>query len=369
MSIIPFIRLDRQFERLKPEVMPAIERILSKGQVLQGMETKKLESSLCKLLKKKYCITVNSGTDALNFSLASLNLPKGSKVAVSSMSFIASASVILHNDCIPVFVDVDPETMLMNQDNILELINNESIDAIIAVHLYGQMQPLEKVGKSAAAKKIPIIEDAAQSLGATRFAMPSEGYSEFTCISFDPTKVIGAYGSGGAILTNNPELAEHIKLLRYHGHSGDGEYILAGFNSQMAEIQASLLNIKLNYLKEWQKKRTIIAEHYNNELKDLDSIKFFKTLDGNVHNFHKYVILHENRDGLVKFLKNEGIITKIHYSTPLHQQKEFENISSKRQLSIVEKLAKNIISLPIYPELTISEISKVTESIKNFIVK
>jgi len=366
MTQIPFIRLDRQFKDLKKETINGIEQVLSSGKVLQGPQTKILENSISKITNNKFCISVGSGTDALNLSLLSLNLPKGSKVAVPAMSFISSASIILHNNLIPVFLDVSPETMLTDENYIYELLDKKKIDAIIAVHLYGQIQPLEEITKVTNLDNIPIIEDAAQSLGSLRFNKPIGSQGKITCISFDPTKVIGAYGSGGAVLTDDKEISKNIELLRYHGHIGNSEYPKPGFNSQISEIQALILNTKLRYLNKWQQKRNYVAKIFLNELKDINQINTLKVLNGNIHNFHKFVICCEDRDKLQEYLADKGIGTKIHYAIPLHQQKQFSKFAKNLSLPVVEQFSKKVLSLPIYPELEDNEINYTIENIKNF---
>lgn len=366
MSDIPFLRLDRQFDDLKDEVIPEITKVLKSGNVLQGPNSLNLENRISKLFKKKHCVLVNSGTDALSFSLSSLNLKAGSRIAVTSMSFIASASVILQNNFLPVFVDICPDTMLMDNSKLLKLIKERKIDAIISVHLYGQIHPLESLSDIIKKYKIPIIEDAAQALGAKRFDCNPGQFGEVTCLSFDPTKVIGAYGSGGAIVTDSNEIAKHIKMLRYHGNY-DGINKITGFNSQMAEIQAVIINKKLDYLNKWQDKRSKIADIFINELKSEKDISFFKVLEGNIHNYHKFVIKCEQRDELAKYLYQNGIQTKIHYKTPLHKHNQFNSyLNDSIKLTKVEELSEKIISLPIYPELEEKEIVKIVKKIKSF---
>ncbi len=345
--------------------MPAIENVLKSGRVLQGVQTKQVEEKIAKVFDLKHCVALNSGTDALSFSIAALGLKPKSRIAVPSMTFIASASAIVQNNCIPVFVDVNPTTMLMDQSKLINLINSNKVDAVIAVHLYGQMQPLRQIVNITKKKKIPVIEDAAQALGSKRNGNPPGQLSDITCLSFDPTKVIGAYGSGGAVMTNSLKFAEKVKLLRYHGNKG-AESILTGYNSQIAELQAAIINIKLKFLKSWQERRNRIAEIYLNELNSQNNLSFFKILEGNIHNNHKFVILCDERNKLLSFLDKQGIGTKIHYAIPLHNHKQFRNYSQKNDFEKVEHLSKHIISLPIYPELKEIEIKKVINSIKIF---
>ena len=346
--------------------MRATEEVLASGQVLQGPVVNRLEQRLCKSLDLEHCVTLGSGTDAVSFAIAALGLPEGSRIAAPTMTFVASASGIVHNRCIPVFVDVDPETMLMDEMALLDLIARRAVDAIVVVHLYGQLQNLDSVGRAAEEAGIPIIEDAAQALGATRHGKAPGRYGVATCVSFDPTKVIGAFGSGGALLTDDGGIAESVRRLRYHGHDGKGRYLLAGFNSQMHSIQAALLDVKFDHWKEWQSQRRTVAERFIHGLSNIGEVTLLKTLPGNVHNYHKFVFHAEKRDGLSSHLAELGIQTKIHYPVPLHQQPEFHSLIGTVRLPRAEAAARSILSLPIYPELTEDEIERVVAGIRSY---
>ena len=261
----------------------------------------------------------------------------------------------MEDNFLPVFVDICPDTMLMDNFKLLKLIKERKIDAIISVHLYGQIHPLESLSDIIKKYKIPIIEDLAQALGAKSLIVILDNL-ERLLVNFDPTKVIGAYGSGGAIVTDSNEIAKHIKMLRYHGNY-DGINKITGFNSQMAEIQAVIINKKLDYLNKWQDKSKI-ADIFINELKSEQDISF-KVLEGNIHNYHKFVIKCEQRDELAKYLYQNGIQTKIHYKTPLHKRQFNSYLNDNIKLTKVEELSEKIISLPIYPELEEKEIVKI----------
>jgi len=362
---IPFMRLDRQYYALKEHFLSAADNVLTHGRVLQGKEVLQLETELSQLFNVEYASTVNSGTDALVFALKSLNLTPGSKVAVTSLSFVASASAIVNAGHIPIFIDID-QYYLSEVDIMLDMIQNREIDAIIAVHLYGQMIDLSQVYPSAKSNNIPIIEDAAQCLGAHREgAMPGK-YSDVVCLSFDPTKVIGAFGSGGAILTNNQKINDYIKQCRYHGHRGNRIYDFVGFNSQMPSLQASFISIKLKYLSIWQERRTEIAKKYSSTLERIRDINAPQVLIGNTHVWHKYVLkINDKRDDLIDYLKEEGIATSIHYSKPLHLQPCFSEYAPiQREITKVEKYVDNILSLPIYPDLTDEEVNYICDSLE-----
>ncbi len=363
---IPFMRLDRQVADNRERFLDAAASVLDGGQVLQGPIVSELESRLCNITGLKHCVTLGSGTDAVSFSLAALKLPKGSRIAVPAMTFVASASPILLNHCAPVFVDVDPDTMLMDLEATRKLIENGEVEAVIAVHLYGQMLALEEIADVAQQANVPIIEDAAQVIGATRHGSFAGKFGRTMCVSFDPTKVIGAFGSGGAVLTDDKGLADHIRSIRYHGHEKAGHFVTPGYNSQMHSIQAAFLDIKLDHLDEWQTRRQEIARRYDRGLENLSTISALKVLSGNVHNYHKFVIVADDRDGLLDYLSEHGIQTKIHYPIPLHRQPVFDNGGSIPVLPKVESAVGSILSLPIYPELTDEEADRIIDGIQSF---
>ena len=366
---IPFMRLDRQFADIKSEIMSATESVLTHGRVLQGNEVSTLETRLAKLLHLPHAVAVGSCTDALFFSLKALGLQPGQRVAVTSFSFVASASAIVNAGGIPIFLDIDPTHFLTQKEQLQQHIQNQDIAGIIAVHLYGQMIDLSDIYAEAQKNGIFVIEDAAQCLGATCHTHPPGKHSDITCISFDPTKVIGAFGSGGAAVTQNDTLKEKLARLRYHGHAGNRVYHDVGFNSQLATVQAAWLDIKLNYLDTWQKKRQQIANTYSQRLGDLPNITTPTPIDGNEHIFHKYVLRLKNnkRDALASYLKNQGIDTSVHYNTPLHQQPCFNAYTSLQSpCPNTEKASQEVLSLPLYPELTADEINHICNQIYAF---
>lgn len=363
---IPFMRLDRQFSSLRKQLEPRLFAVLESGRVLQSPDVERLETRLAELFRQKHAVVVNSGTDALIFSLVSLGLPAETKVAVTSMSFIASASAIVHSGCRPVFIDVDPDTMLMDTERLLALMRARKVDAIVGVHLYGQLIDLDEVSREAQKLGIPIIEDAAQALGATRAGKPPGAHAEATCLSFDPTKVLGAYGSGGAIVTDRDDLATHVRRLRYHGHVGKRVYELCGYNSQLDSVQAAVLDVKLDHVDAWQRRRADIAATYSERLAACRGVRCLKTLPENQHNHHKFVLHAERRAELIEHLSSAGVQTSVHYSTPLHRQPCFAPYADELSLPRVEQAAQTILSLPIYAELQDSEVSHITSVIADF---
>jgi dTDP-4-amino-4,6-dideoxygalactose transaminase len=360
---IPFMRIDRQFASIREQVMPRVMKVLETGRVLQSEEVTALESRLATLHGKKYGVAVNSGTDALVVAIAGLGLKEGARIGVTSMSFVASASAIVLNRCRPVFVDVDPETMLMRVDHALSLVRSRAVDALVAVHLYGQLLELEELAREARERNIPIIEDAAQAIGSTRHGKPPGGYGDATCLSFDPTKVIGACGSGGALVTDREDIANVARLLRYHGHAGNRVYSRPGYNCQMDSIQAAIIDVKLDHMAEWQARRTAIAESYARGLAASSRVRLVRTEPGNVHNHHKFVLHVDDRASLVRRLDERGVQTSVHYTLPLHRQPCFAGVVEPVSLPAVERTAETILSLPMYAELTDDEVDYVVRAV------
>jgi dTDP-4-amino-4,6-dideoxygalactose transaminase len=360
--MIPFMRLDRQFQSIRGEVMRSVERVFTSGAVLQSREVASFEEKVANLTGTKYAVAVNSGTDALIFALKGLGLPTKSRVGVTSMSFIASVSAIIHAGLQPVFFDVNPHTMLMDSDSVVESIAKDELDAVLLVHLYGQSIDFENIVELAAEKGIPIIEDCAQSIGASRFGNPLGCNGVAGCLSFDPTKVIGAYGSGGAVVTNNQSFADVMRAFRYHGHVGDQKYESAGFNSQMDSVQAAILNVKLDYLEHWQDRRHEISKRYQIAL-TRSGIRSINVLEGNIHNNHKYVLQVESREKFRSHLEQFGVQTKIQYPVPLHRQPLLG--LSAIFLPNVEYASQHILSLPMYAELKDEEVSLICEAIES----
>ncbi|CAM2057408.1 putative DegT/DnrJ/EryC1/StrS [Desulfovibrionales bacterium] len=362
---IPFMRLDRQFEHDREGFLAAVTQVFTHGNVLQGPETIILENRLANLFSIDNAVVVGSGTDALIMALRSLNLPTDGKVAVTSLSFIASASAIVHTGSIPVFVDVEDKYLFAKEDVLFDLVDKKRVDAVIAVHLYGQMTELSAVHTRAREQGIPVIEDAAQALGATRHKQAPGCYSEVTCVSFDPTKVIGAHGSGGALLTADPEQAKKLRKLRYHGHAGNRIYTEIGYNSQLPTVQAALINRKLDFEISWRERRQAIAAAYDIALAGHPDIQAPTVRPDNTHVYHKYVVrVPARRNALISHLKNHGIDTSVHYSVSLHKQPCFAGrYETAGDMDRVTYWTGRILSLPIYPELTDTEVAFICNAV------
>ena len=361
------MRLDRQFQEIKSRIMDEVERVFTSGRVLQGQDVARLETRLGAFMGMKYATGVGSCTDALAIALKAVGLKQGDKVAVTSLSFVASASAIVRAGGIPVFVDIDPESHMAREDILLDLIRDDKISGIVAVHLFGQMMELKNIYNLAKEKGIYIVEDAAQALGATRDGQGPGKFSHATCLSFDPTKVIGAQGSGGMILTNLQKVETLAKRIRYHGHAGNRIYKEIGINSQLDTVQAAILNVKMDYEEKWRRRRQEIAAQYTRAVENAGFVPS-KVLPGNEHIFHKYVLnAGGQRDRLKKHLLDRDIKTTVHYNKALHLQPCFKGKSrTVGDLDQVVKTTARILSLPMYPELTDREVETITQAIGQF---
>lgn len=364
---IPFFALDRQFKRYKNEFLSIVEKVFSTGKVLQGETVTELEKKIATLCNRKYAIAVGSCTDALAYALISCGIKPGDEVLVTSLSFIASASPIIRVGGKPVFVDIEPDYYMMDIKDAEKKISSKT-KFLIAVHLFGQCLNMKEIELFAGKHNITIIEDAAQALGSFYNRRPAGHMGTVSCVSFDPTKVVGSFGSGGMLMTDSNEIAEKSIQLRYHGKdSKTSQYVRLGYNSQLSSEHAALLSFKMDHLSEWIKKRKNIAETYIRELQNIEEIILPRIRPGSTHNWHKFVIRIKNRDHLKRFLEDNGIQTMVHYPVPLYKIPYIANrLSRKVSLPVVEKICSEVISLPIYPELTKKEISYTINIIKKF---
>jgi dTDP-4-amino-4,6-dideoxygalactose transaminase len=364
---IPFMRLDRQFEQHKETIMSLCEQVFSHGRVLQGPEVAKLENQLCEVMGTKHAVAVGSATDALFFALVTAGVKPGDKVVVPAMTFVASASPVIRAGAIPVFVDAS-ENYQPDITKTIELVNSGSVQAVIAVHLYGQLFDITPLAEACRKNGVVLIEDAAQAIGAKLNGSSPGAQSLAASLSFDPMKVAGAFGSGGAIVTNDPAVAERIKRLRYHGRDDARSYQELGYNSQIASIQAAIVGFKLEHLEEWAERRQEIARRYTSVLDEISSVTPPLEIPGAHHVFHKFVLTAgKNRDRLRKHLSDAGVGTMVHYASPLHKEPVFaEYITSNDTFPESERLSHEALSLPMYPELDDDDVDYICEQLTTF---
>ncbi len=365
---VPFFGLKRESETLRSELLEGVAAVLDHGQVLQSREVLDFETSIAKMTGRKYATATGSCTDSLYFALLAAGVSRFDEVVVPAFSYIASASCILRIGATPVFVDVDING---NMDaNKVSAVLSERTKALIYVHMYGHFdeQNLSLIKAQAEKFEVTIIEDCAQAFGSIGgvSGVPAGSLGSIACISFDPTKVISALGSGGVLLTDDENDAILSKKLRYHGKGPEGKFDLLGFNSQMPTITASALLIKLKYDEKWRVKRQKIAKIYIENLKRFP-VRLPEVQKIETHNYHKFVINLDQREEALEWLLSSGIQAMVHYREPLPQHKIFDCCSPKNnEFERAQKLSHTCLSLPCHAFLSELEIDYVIEKMEEF---
>lgn len=362
MNKIPFFGLDRQYSTIREHILDATDQVYQSGNVLDGNKTQEFENAIARKTQRNFSIAVNSGTQALILSLRALelrNLFSKDKVLLPAQSFPATLNAVIEAGYDPVFCDVDPVTGLIDVSQIP--VKPNELAAVIYVNLFGNIIDYDKLNvwsRFFNQEEIPIIEDAAQSFGAAYQNIPSGKLGTISCLSFDPTKNLPNYGSGGMILTDDVTLAGLCHEFRNNGKHSNHMY--SGTNSKMSEADCAQMLVKLNYFNQWQLRRTDIANYYTSQL---DSVVQLIPINDNVtHAWHKFVIHVNQRNKLKDALTNCGIETRIHYPLPLHQL-DLVQQHSHLVLDGAETFSRSCLSLPIYPELTDLEVEWVVSSI------
>lgn len=368
-KIIPMLDLKVQYQSIKKDIDEAIKSVIDDTAFINGNYVKKLEEQIAAYCNTSYAAALNSGTDALYLSLWSLGIKKGDEVITTPFTFFATAEVIALLGAKPVFVDIEYDTFNINPDLIKEKIIKKT-RAIIPVHLFGQMAKMDDIMKIARKYKLQVIEDAAQAIGSKLRENKAGSIGNIGCFSFYPTKNLGGYGDGGMIVTNNKQLADKIKMLRNHGSVVKYDNETIGVNSRLDGIQASILDAKLKYLDKWNKQRRIAANLYNKKLKKISAIEIPKEIDNIYHTYHQYTIRIKSgkRDKLKQYLFENGVSTMIYYPKPLHLLKAFSYLKHKEgDFPEAEKASREVLSLPIYPEITEKQVNYITKLIEKYV--
>ncbi len=362
---VPFVDLKAQYKSIETEVQKAIKKVFDKSDFILGEELKLFEEEFAAYCGAKYCVGVASGTEALWLALLALGIKKGDEVITAANTFIATALAITMAGAKPVLVDIDPKTYNIDPRLIEEKIT-EKTKAIIPVHLYGQPAEMEEINKIAKKYGLFVLEDACQSHGAIYKGKRCGSLGDAAAFSFYPAKNLGAYGDGGAVVTNSTEIAEKIRMLRDYGQKEKYHHLVKGYNSRLDTLQAAILRVKLKKLDEWNKKRMEAAEQYHQLLKKED-IVLPEIAPDRTHVFHLYVIRIKRRDHARKFLEKNGISTGIHYPIPIHLQPSFKEIGYKEEsFPVTETYSKEVLSLPLYPEIKREQIEYVSQKIEEF---
>jgi len=367
----------REYKNLKKNILTSIDKIFQSGTLLFGDELKKFEKNFCIFNKSKYGLGVSNGTDALFIALKCLNIGKGDEVITVSNTAIPTAAAIINAGASIKFTDIGKD-YLIDVNKISTLINKKT-KAIIPVHLFGQTCDMNKILNIAKKYKLKVIEDCAQSTGAMYKGKKAGTLGDIGCHSFYPTKILGAYGDGGFLTTNNKKLYEKMHRFRFYGIDTLGtnkkwknKYysIEHGINSRLNEIQSSILNLKLKKINFFIERRRSIAKKYFNGLKNLN-IELPLVNKNNFHVFHIFEVAHKKRDRIIKKMKERNVNLSIHYPYPIHKMRGYKNFIKKNSnhLHETEKKSKMIFSLPIYPSLRDNEIKAIINNLKEIISK
>ena len=359
--MIPFVDFEREYVELGEEVSQAIQRVLRSGWFILGEQVEKFEEEFSKYVGSRFGIGVNSGSDALYLAVKAMGISSGDEVITVSHTMISTVDAITRNGAKPVFVDIEPDTYLMNASEIEGKITART-RAIIPVHLYGHSADMDSIMEIAERYDLCVIEDACQAHGAEYKPRKVGSMGDVGCFSFYPTKNLGAYGDGGMAITSDKELAESLRKLRNYGQSKRYYHDFIGVNSRLDEIQAAVLRVKLKYLDKWNEKRRKIAKLYDEILENTDVTVPIER-EYAKHVYHLYVIRHKKRDKLQQYLLRNGIHTLIHYPIPVHWQKAYTN---SNRLPVTEKVCKEILSLPIYPFLKEEEVEIVSRYLREY---
>lgn len=358
---IPLVDLRAQYEPLKEEIHDAWDEILSGMRLFLGPNVQAFEGEFANFCDVQHAIGVNDGTNALHLALRALGIGEGDEVITVSHTFIATAEAILLAGAKPVFIDIDPTTYTMDPARIEAAITPRT-KAILPVHLYGQMVDMDPILEIARGHNLATIEDACQAHGATYKGRKAGNIGDIGCFSFYFSKNLGAFGEGGMVTTNHPELADRVRMMRDHGSNVRYHHELLGWNARPDELQAAVLRIKLSHLDEWNELRRERAEEYKRLLTGSDMV-LPEVLPGNEHVFHLFVVRTAERDQVRSILQEKGIGTGIHYPVPIHMQKPFLDYApTPGNLPVTESIADEIISLPMYPELTNEQVVAVGEA-------
>lgn len=367
--MIPFFDLKKQYLSIQSEIDGATRRVLANGMFILGAETEAFENEFAEYIGVKHGIGVNSGTDALHLAIRALGIGKGDEVITVPNTAVATISAIEMAGATPVLCDVRADSMCMNADSFAEHIT-ERTKAVIPVHLFGQSAELDAIIGIARQYKLAVIEDCAQAHGAKYQGQRVGSFGDIACFSFYPTKNLGAYGDGGAIVTNDPRLAEKVKLLRQYGWRVRYESEISGVNTRLDELQAAILRVKLKHLENWNKSRRERAAVYTELIPGKRVLPPVEMPYGE-HAFHLYVVQCDEAQGasreyLATFLKEREIGTAVQYPTPVHLQPAYQHLAPEGSLPVAEKLAREILSLPLYPEIPLADVRVVAEAIRQF---
>jgi len=364
---VPQLDLSAQYAAIGSEIRTAVERVMASQQFVLGRESAALEDEIAKLSSVAHGVGVASGTDALILALRACGVSAGDEVLLPPFTFVATGSAVSALGAKPVFADIRPDTYNIDPSELERRITPRT-RAIVVVHLYGLAAEMDPILAFAKSSKLPVIEDNAQAIGACYKGRRTGSLGDAACVSFYPTKNLGAYGDAGMVVTNSAELAARIRTLRNHGQSEKYRSSEPGWNSRLDEIQAAILRVKLRHLSDWQRARQSHAAEYNQLFSQIPGVMPPLTPEGFEHVYHQYTIRVEQRDALQKFLSERKIGSTVYYPYPLHLQPLYASLGHKPgDFPHSERAAQEVLSLPMYPELRKEQIARVVEAVAEFL--
>lgn len=361
--MIPMVDLKRQYLSLKKEIDQAIGEVLMSTQFILGPQVELLEEEIAAYHQVSSAVGLANGTDALLLALRALEIGKGDEVITSPFTFFATAEVISQVGAKPVFADISPITFNINPEEIEKKITPRT-RAILPVHLFGHPAEMDRIMDIAARYKLKVIEDCAQSFGASYYGKKVGTFGQFGCFSFFPSKNLGAYGDGGLVITNEPELARRIRVLRNHGSQRRYYHDTIGYNSRLDEIQAAVLRVKLKRIEEFNQARRAHAATYKRLIRRPDVI-LPEEREGCKHVYHQFTLRLKDRDRLAETLARQGCASAIYYPIPLHRQRVYRDEIDHEGLEASELCAAEVLSLPMFPELLPQEIERIADIINH----
>jgi len=369
---VPLLDLKAQYRPIRAEIMAALEAVCDEQAFILGARVADLEKDIREYVGASHAVGVASGTDAILLALMACGVGPGDEVVTVPYTFFATAGSISRLGAKPVFVDIKPDTYNLDPA-LLESAVTPKTKAVMPVHLYGQCAEMEPILSIAAGRTIPVVEDAAQAIGAARRGRHAGTLGQIGCFSFFPSKNLGGFGDGGMVVTNDQALADRVRMLRVHGSRVKYVHEVIGLNSRLDALQAAILRVKLKYLEEWTKGRQRNAARYDVLFKDaglLDRVALPEATAENRHVYNQYVIRAPKRDQLRTFLQEQDVGTEIYYPSPLHLQACYKDLGYREgSFPQAERAARETLALPIFAELTADQQAYVVESIKKFYAK
>ena len=364
---VPLADLRRQYEAIRPEIDSAIRQVIESSQFILGKAVADFESAFAAAHGVRHCVAVGSGTDALHAALWAAGVREGDVVATTPFTFIATVEAILLLKAVPFFVDIRPDTFTLDPARLAEAFAAHRIRSVVPVHLYGQAADAAVIAELAARHGAVVVEDACQAHLARWNDQPVGHFGQSACFSFYPGKNLGAFGEGGAVITDREDIALTLRRLRDHGQSAKYRHDIWGHNYRMDGIQGAVLGVKLRYLQQWTEKRRALAAHYREQIRVVGDLVLPAADPTAYHVYHLFVVRTKRRDALQTYLAERGVATAIAYPIPLHCQPAFASLGYRRgDLPESERAAEECLALPIYAEMSDDQLGYVAACVKDF---